>query len=322
MGRGEAPRALEGICVGIKDEVPITGQPCSMGSLLHRDEIADGHRPDGRAHPRRRWHRTRADDHAGILDRRLHALAAVGRDAQPVEPRVRRRRLVRRHRRVAGVGHLDARHRLRHRRLDPHAGRLERRRRVQGAVRPCAAAAAVQHGHLLPQRAAGAHHRRLRAVRERDRRAAPGRRRRDRAAVRAAGDVRGHRRHALALCVRPDDWPVDDDVAAAIRDAAGDARAVRRDGRGGGDAGLRAGPHDGAGRRALRAADGSGDGARDGAPRPAVRVHHRGVRRERRHDAGADPRGADRRDEAARRPRGASTPRTTRCCGRPARRAG
>ena len=37
----------------------------------------------------------------------------------------------------------------------------------------------------------------------------------------------------IALCVRPDDWPVDDDVAAAIRDAARRARAVRRDGRGG-----------------------------------------------------------------------------------------
>jgi aspartyl-tRNA(Asn)/glutamyl-tRNA(Gln) amidotransferase subunit A len=41
MGRGEAPRPLEGICVGIKDEVPIAGQPCTMGSLLHRDDVAD-----------------------------------------------------------------------------------------------------------------------------------------------------------------------------------------------------------------------------------------------------------------------------------------
>ena len=41
MGRGEPPRALEGICVGIKDEVPIAGQRCSMGSLLHRDDIAE-----------------------------------------------------------------------------------------------------------------------------------------------------------------------------------------------------------------------------------------------------------------------------------------
>ena len=157
MGRGEPPRALEGICVGIKDEVPIAGQPCSMGSLLQRDEIADHDRPDGRADPRRRWHRPRPHDDARVLHRRLHALAAVGCHAQPVEPGVRRRRLVGRHRRVARVGHVHARHRLRHRRLDPHAGRLERRGRVQGAVRPRAADAAVQHGRLLPQRPPRAH---------------------------------------------------------------------------------------------------------------------------------------------------------------------
>jgi Asp-tRNA(Asn)/Glu-tRNA(Gln) amidotransferase A subunit family amidase len=40
MGKGEPPRALEGICVGIKDEVPIAGHPCSGGSLLAKDEIA------------------------------------------------------------------------------------------------------------------------------------------------------------------------------------------------------------------------------------------------------------------------------------------
>ena len=40
MGKGEPPRPLEGICVGIKDEVPIAGHPCSGGSLLAKDEIA------------------------------------------------------------------------------------------------------------------------------------------------------------------------------------------------------------------------------------------------------------------------------------------
>ena len=38
-GTGEAPRPLEGICVGIKDEMPIAGQPCSMGSLRYKDEM-------------------------------------------------------------------------------------------------------------------------------------------------------------------------------------------------------------------------------------------------------------------------------------------
>ena len=40
MGRGDPPRALTGIPVGIKDEMAIAGQPRSGGSLLHRDEIA------------------------------------------------------------------------------------------------------------------------------------------------------------------------------------------------------------------------------------------------------------------------------------------
>lgn len=41
VGRGPAPRALEGLPVGIKDEVPITGDPCSGGSLVTKDLVAD-----------------------------------------------------------------------------------------------------------------------------------------------------------------------------------------------------------------------------------------------------------------------------------------
>jgi len=40
MGRGDPPRALTGIPVGIKDEMPIAGQPWSMGSLIHKDDVA------------------------------------------------------------------------------------------------------------------------------------------------------------------------------------------------------------------------------------------------------------------------------------------
>lgn len=40
-GQGPEPRPLEGLPVAIKDEVPIVGQPCSEGSLLYKDEIAD-----------------------------------------------------------------------------------------------------------------------------------------------------------------------------------------------------------------------------------------------------------------------------------------
>jgi aspartyl-tRNA(Asn)/glutamyl-tRNA(Gln) amidotransferase subunit A len=44
-GHGPAPRALEGLPVAIKDEVPVMGQPCSEGSLLLKDDIADHHAP-------------------------------------------------------------------------------------------------------------------------------------------------------------------------------------------------------------------------------------------------------------------------------------
>ncbi|MGW5746779.1 amidase [Amycolatopsis sp. NPDC003861] len=40
-GRGPAPRLLEGIPLAIKEEEAISGQPCTQGSLLFRDEIAD-----------------------------------------------------------------------------------------------------------------------------------------------------------------------------------------------------------------------------------------------------------------------------------------
>ena len=83
-----------------------------------------------------RGDRPRPHDGAGVLVRRLHPLAAARRDPQPVEPRVRGRRLLGRLRRGARRGHGDAGQRLRHRRLDPHPGQLQRRRRLQAAVRP------------------------------------------------------------------------------------------------------------------------------------------------------------------------------------------
>ena len=47
VGTGDAPRPLEGICVGIKEEMPIAGQPCSMGSLRYKDNVADYTDPVG-----------------------------------------------------------------------------------------------------------------------------------------------------------------------------------------------------------------------------------------------------------------------------------
>ena len=64
------------------------------------------------ADARRRRDRPRAHDRARVLLRAVHALAPARRHAQPVEPGVRRRRLVRRRGRGAGVRDDDARERL------------------------------------------------------------------------------------------------------------------------------------------------------------------------------------------------------------------
>jgi aspartyl-tRNA(Asn)/glutamyl-tRNA(Gln) amidotransferase subunit A len=40
-GKGGAPRPLEGIPVAVKDEVEVAGQPCTAGSLVFKDEIAE-----------------------------------------------------------------------------------------------------------------------------------------------------------------------------------------------------------------------------------------------------------------------------------------
>ena len=40
-GTGEAPRPLEGIPFAVKDEMPIAGQPWTMGSLVYADVVAD-----------------------------------------------------------------------------------------------------------------------------------------------------------------------------------------------------------------------------------------------------------------------------------------
>jgi Asp-tRNA(Asn)/Glu-tRNA(Gln) amidotransferase A subunit family amidase len=40
-GRGPTPRPLEGIPVAVKEETPVRGQPCTQGSLIYQDWIAD-----------------------------------------------------------------------------------------------------------------------------------------------------------------------------------------------------------------------------------------------------------------------------------------
>jgi amidase len=41
MGRGEPPRALEGIPTAIKEEEPVAGEPWTQGSLLYKDLVAE-----------------------------------------------------------------------------------------------------------------------------------------------------------------------------------------------------------------------------------------------------------------------------------------
>ena len=135
MGNGEPPRPLEGIPMAVKEEEAGRRRAVDAGlaDLRARDRRAQ--LAVRRADPRRRGDHPRPDHGARVLVRRLHPLAAVGCDPQPVEPRVRGRRLLRRIRRGARRRHGDARQRLRHRRLDPHPGQLQRRRRLQAAVR-------------------------------------------------------------------------------------------------------------------------------------------------------------------------------------------
>ena len=102
-GRGDGePRALEGIPLAIKEEEEVAGQPWTQGSLIYKDLVAEQSSAFAQRHARRRRDRPRPHDRARVLLRAVHPLAPARRDAQPVEPGVRRRRLVRRVGRRAG----------------------------------------------------------------------------------------------------------------------------------------------------------------------------------------------------------------------------
>ena len=148
------------------------------------------------AHHRRRGHRARPVDDAGVLLRPVHLDKAVGRHPQPVEHRVLARRVQRRVGRGARRGFGDAGHRLGHRRVDPDPRVVLRGHRVQAAVRAGAGAGDLQPGPLLPRGAAGPDRRRLRAAAERHRGAALERRRVAPAEARDPGAAGAGRRAA------------------------------------------------------------------------------------------------------------------------------
>ena len=104
-GKGEPPRRARGHPARRQGGGGDRGPAVDAG-------LADLQGPCRRLHARRSpsgmleagRDRPRAHDRAGVLLRGLHALAPVGRDPQPVEPGVRRRRLLRRLGRGARVG--------------------------------------------------------------------------------------------------------------------------------------------------------------------------------------------------------------------------
>ena len=119
-------------------------------------------RPDRRARARRRCGRPRPDADARVLDRLLDAHEAMGRDAESLEPRVRRRWLERWLGSCARCRLHAARDRVGHRRLGAGSRLVLRGRRLHRAVRPLPRRGAlqprslVQHGPACPQRRATA----------------------------------------------------------------------------------------------------------------------------------------------------------------------
>ena len=119
---------------------------------------------------------------------------------------------------AAGVDH--ARHRLRHRRVDPHPVVAVRSGRLQAAVRPSPGDGAVQLRHVLRGRPDGSKRRRRGAAAERARRAAPARPGILRPKLELPAqfeDVRGKR---VALCINSATIVVDTEVEANTRAAA------------------------------------------------------------------------------------------------------
>ena len=122
--------------MAVKDEVDVAGQPCTEGSLILKDHVAD--------------HTAaciqRIIDAGGIIHARsatpefccaaITDSRSVGRHPQPVEPRLQSGRLVRRLRSRPRRRHGQPGHRVGHRRLDPHPRLVLRGRRVQAALRP------------------------------------------------------------------------------------------------------------------------------------------------------------------------------------------
>ena len=192
---GRRTRALEGLPLAVKDEEPIEGLPASQGCMGLKNEIAAYS-----SYIVERCFRAGALMHLRtttprVLLRRCHPHPALGRDPQPLEPAVHAGGLFRRHRGDARLRGRDARHRLRHRRLDPHPCRLLGGGGLQAPLRAQPPEPHFQPRFLLPFRPHGAFGRRLRPAAERDGGAASARHRHAEAEAAPAARLRLRRRH-------------------------------------------------------------------------------------------------------------------------------
>ncbi len=178
-GRGDRPRAgrRRGRRAGRRGRAAARRADRDQGSDADRGQAHDARlvrvraqrprplRAARRAAAGRRRHHGRQDRDAGVRLLQLHGVAAVGRDAQPVEHRAVAGRLVRRLRRGGRVGLRAAGRGHRHGRLGAHSGVVVGRGRLEAELRPDPArlpADAVRHDP--PLRPAGAHRRRRAAV--------------------------------------------------------------------------------------------------------------------------------------------------------------
>ena len=224
--KGETLGPLHGLPIAFKDLQPAVGFPFTRGSLIYKDATADRGFGAGRAAaPRRARSPSARPTPRSSAWGRTPTTRSTASTRNPYDPTQERRRIERRRRRGAGLGHAADRRRQRHGRLAAQPRQLQQRRRHAADRRPGAEraepAAALR---LLDQRAAGAHGRRRRPAAQRDgraRSARPGLR-----AVRSRQLSRPPGTRACAACASPGA-----PISAACRSIRACARCWRRSAR-------------------------------------------------------------------------------------------
>ena len=236
QGRGalcrRAPtRALEGLPLAVKDEEPIEGLPASQGCVALRNETGTETsaiverclRAGGIMHARTT---TPEFSCAAITHTRLWGVTR-----NPWNPEFTPGGSSGRHGRRPGRGRRHARHRIGHRRIDSHPGRLFGRGRLQAALRTQPPGPHLQPGLLQPFRSAGALRRRLRPAAKRHGGPASARHRDGEAEAAPAAGLRLRGRHEDRRLHGPRLYRGLRGCAQEYRRGAGQAARRRRDGR-------------------------------------------------------------------------------------------